>query len=241
MAVRIGILGGTFDPIHCGHVDVGEAAHAALRFDRLFVVTSNIPPHRPQPHASAYHRFAMTAMAVENRPGWIADDCELRVGAPSYTSSTLQQFLGRGYAPAELYFVIGADAFAEIESWYDYPALLEQSHFAVVSRPGSPVEALARRLPAIASRMRTVEEAGARRGSGGYPSPLIFLITASTADVSSTAIRRRIAAGDSIAGMVPGAVQQHIERHGLYASAAAEPRASDPLNSRAAGRLHGED
>ena len=238
MAVRIGILGGTFDPIHCGHIDVGEAAHAALRFDRMFVVTSNIPPHRPQPHASAYHRFAMTAMAVRNRPGWIADDCELRVGAPSYTSSTLQQFLGRGYAPGELYFVIGADAFADIESWYDYPSLLQQSHFAVVSRPGSPVEELPPRLPALALRMRT---AGDGAGTDPVPSPSIFLITARTADVSSTAIRQRIAAGESIAGMVPPAVQQHIEQHGLYASAAAEPRASDSLNSRAAGRLHGED
>src|SRR5438477_2282427 len=120
MAVRIGILGGTFDPIHCGHVDVGEAAHAALRFDRLFVITSNIPPHRPQPHASAYHRFAMTAMAVANRPGWIADDLELVAGARSYTSGTLDALHARGYSATELFFVIGADAFAEVQSWYDY-------------------------------------------------------------------------------------------------------------------------
>jgi len=210
MARRIGILGGTFDPIHCGHLDVADAAHAALRFDRMLVIASNIPPHRPQPFASPYHRFAMTALAVADRPGWIADDVELRVGAPSYTSGTLTQLHTRGYTPEELFFVIGADAFAEIESWFDYPALLAKAQFAVVSRPGHPVTALPARL---------------QTGTGRGQAPSQFLIDVPTADVSSTAIRGRIAAGQSIAGMVPAAVQQHIERHGLYS----------------AGRLHGKD
>src|SRR5437762_9462162 len=103
MARRIGILGGTFDPIHCGHLDVADAAHAALGLDQMLVITSNIPPHRPQPLASPYHRFAMTAMAVAGRAGWIADDLELRVGAPSYTSGTLDQLHARGYTPEELF------------------------------------------------------------------------------------------------------------------------------------------
>jgi nicotinate-nucleotide adenylyltransferase len=210
MARRIGILGGTFDPIHCGHLDVANAAHAALGFDRMLVIASNIPPHRPQPFASPYHRFAMTAMAVADRPGWIADDLELRVGAPSYTSGTLTQLHARGYTPEELFFVIGADAFAEIESWFDYPAILTKAQFAVVSRPRYSVTQLPERL---------------RAGTLPGQSPTQFLIDAPTADVSSTAIRGRIAAGQSIAGMVPPAVQQHIERHGLYS----------------AGRLHGKD
>jgi nicotinate-nucleotide adenylyltransferase len=207
MARRIGILGGTFDPIHCGHLDVADAAHAALGFDQMFVIASNIPPHRPQPFASPYHRFAMTAMAVADRPGWIADDIELRIGAPSYTSGTLTQLHTRGYTPEELFFVIGADAFAEIESWFDYPALLAKAQFAVVSRPGYAVD----RLP---SHLRERSQ---------------NLIDAPTADVSSTAIRRRVAAGQSIAGMVPAAVQQHIERHGLYGI------------TQSAGRLHGKN
>src|SRR5438067_11128704 len=103
MARRIGILGGTFDPIHCGHLDVGAAAHAALQLDRVIVVTSNIPPHRPQPFASAYHRFAMAAMAITGRAGWVVDDLELQVGAPSYTSGTLTRFRERGYAASELF------------------------------------------------------------------------------------------------------------------------------------------
>ena len=233
---RIGILGGTFDPIHCGHMDVGAAAHAALRFDRLFVIPSNIPPHRPQPFASPFHRFAMAAIAVANNPGWRAADLELRFGEPSYTSGTLKRFLGRGYSSSELFFVIGADAFADIGSWRDYPAILDAAHFAVVSRPGFPVAELSGRLPLLTSRMT--------RGpidAMTQLDPLIILIDAPTADVSSTAIRRRTGAGESIAGMVPPGVQQHIEQHGLYGSMTPGRRASDAQTMTAAGRLHGKE
>lgn len=241
MARRIGILGGTFDPIHCGHIDVGAAAHAALQLDRVIVVPSNIPPHRPQPFASPYHRFAMTAMAVAGRPSWTVDDLELQVGSPSYTSGTLRRFRDRGYAPSELFFTIGADAFAEIESWHDYPAILDQAHFVVVSRPGMPVDRLPAQLRALADRM--VSPGDKRRSEGGSDPnrTQIFLLTTATADVSSTAIRQRIAAGEAIAGMVPPAVQQHIEQHGLYASTPRRQDAERPITSPSAGRLHGQD
>src|SRR4051812_42672162 len=121
---RIGILGGTFDPIHCGHIDLGHAAQTALGLTHLFVITANIPPHRPQPVASAYHRFAMTAMAVAGRHGWQASDLELRAGAQSFTRDTLARFHGDGYRACELFFIIGTDAFLDIESWKDYPAIL---------------------------------------------------------------------------------------------------------------------
>jgi nicotinate-nucleotide adenylyltransferase len=206
-ARRIGILGGTFDPIHCGHIDAARAAEEALGLTRLFLITSNVPPHRAAPVASSYHRFAMVALAVSNRPTWFASDIELRSAAPSYTSTTLQRFHGEGYAPAELFFLIGADAFAEIETWRDYPQILDLAQFAVVSRPGLPVAELRHRLPSLADR--------------------IISIDAPTADVSATDIRQRIAAGESIAGLVPPAVRQHIERHGLYTTMS--------------GRLHGED
>ncbi len=239
MARRIGILGGTFDPIHCGHIDVGSAARTALQLDRLIVVTSNIPPHRPQPLASPYHRFAMTAMAVAGRPGWTVDDLELEVGTPSYTSGTLRQFRDRGYAPSEVFFVIGADAFAEIESWHDYPAILDLAHFVVVSRPGMPVDRLPAQLAALAPRMIPGTEVDAHLRPRSKLR--IFLITATTADVSSTAIRQRVAAGESIAGMVPLAVQQHIEQHGLYASTPRRQDADRAMISPSAGRLHGQD
>src|SRR3954465_527364 len=114
MARRIGVLGGTFDAIHRGHLDVGTAAQKALGLTRVIVITSNIPPHRPQPVASAYYRFAMVALAIADRPAWQASGVELRASTPSYTSGTLATFHERGYLPSELFFVIGADAFADI-------------------------------------------------------------------------------------------------------------------------------
>jgi nicotinate-nucleotide adenylyltransferase len=235
-ARRIGLLGGTFDPIHCGHIDVATAAQDALQLTHLFAITSNVPPHRPQPYSSAFHRFAMVALAVSDRPDWRATDLELRSDAPSYTSFTLAKFHERGFAATEVFFIIGADAFAEIASWRDYPQLLDAAQFVVVSRPGCRVTELRDRLPALAPRMIAppIDPLADR-------TPSIILIDAPTADVSSTAIRQRIAAGESIAGLVPARVQQHIEQHGLYTSATSGRRAIDAAELPAAGRLHGQE
>jgi nicotinate-nucleotide adenylyltransferase len=235
-ARRIGLLGGTFDPIHCGHLDLAGVAQAALRLDRMLIITANIPPHRPQPAASAYHRFAMVALAVAGRSDWRAADLELRCDAPSYTSTTLDRFHERGYTPSELYFVIGADAFADIATWRDYPRILDGTHFAVVSRPGFPVGELAQRLPSLAPRMTRP-----RSDTALHVDPLILLIDEPTADVSSSAIRRRLTAAESIDGLVPPSVAQHIEQHGLYTSMTPGRRASDVPRILAADRLHGED
>jgi nicotinate-nucleotide adenylyltransferase len=234
-ARRIGILGGTFDPVHIGHVDVGRAAVAALRLDRLIMVPSSTPPHRQPPQASGWHRFAMTAMAIEACAGWTVSDIELRAGALSYTATTLAALHAEGFRADELYFVIGADAFGEIGSWKDYPQILSQAHFAVVSRPGAPAAALRGRLPALADRMQ------AAPFTHSTQAPAIILIDAPTADVSSTEIRARLAAGRSVAGLIDPRVQQHIERHGLYASAAARDDAHAASSPSTAGRLHGQD
>lgn len=233
---RIGILGGTFDPIHWGHLEAAFAAETALDLMRMVVITSNVPPHRPQPLASSYHRFAMVALAVAGRAGWRVADLELRDSARSYTSATLQKFHERGYAPSELFFVLGADAFAEIVSWKDYPSILDFSNFSVVTRPGFPVNDVPHRLPQLAKRM-----ARPPLDAGALVDPLILLIDAPTADVSSTAIRDRRARGESIAGLVPDSVRQHIEQHGLYTSAPPDRRGSDGPPSLAAGGLHGQE
>jgi nicotinate-nucleotide adenylyltransferase len=219
---RIGILGGTFDPFHCGHVDVGEAAAAALSLARVYVITANVPPHRPQPVASAFHRFAMVALGILDREGWRASDLELRTPTPSYTSETLTKFHDREYAPCELFFILGADAFAEIGTWRDYPKILDCAHFAVVSRPGFAASLLPHRLPTLADRMVKPP-----MDVLSQMDPMIILIDVPTADVSATAIRRRRAEGASIAGLVPPAVQQHIEQHGLYTASTPGRRASD--------------
>ena len=235
-ARRIGILGGTFDPIHWGHLDLADAAVNELQLTRLFVITSNVPPHRPQPLASSYHRFAMVAMAVLDRPDWRAADLELRHAAPSFTSRTLDLFRERGYLSSELFFVIGADAFAEIASWRDYPRILDAAHFTVVSRPGFSVTELPRRLPQLADRMARppIDELA-------QIDPLIILIDAPTADVSSTAIRQKLADNQPIAGLVPPNVLQHIEHHGLYSAMTPGRRRSDAPRISAAGGLHDQD
>src|SRR5262245_36914833 len=235
-ARRVGILGGTFDPIHCGHIDIGEAAQSALELTELHLITSHVPPHRVPPETSSFHRFAMVALSTLDRPAWRASDLELRHEPPSYTSRTLHKFHDRGYDPRQLFFVIGADAFAEIQTWRDFPHILEAAHFVVVSRPHFPAPALIERLPGLAGRM--VTEPREPRTSGG---PLIFLIDAATADVSSTAIRSRLATGGSIEGMVPARVRQHIEQHGLYRSRTPGRRAIDRTAQPSAGRLHGQD
>ena len=233
---RLGIVGGTFDPVHMGHMDLADAAHGALGLTGMVLVTSNVPPHRPQPVTSAYHRFAMVAFAVQERPDWRAADLELRYDAPSFTSRTLGRFHDRGFQPVELFFVIGADAFFEIESWRDYPNILEAAHFVVISRPGAPVREVPERLPHLSSRTvtRPLDVLSSQI-------PLIILIDAPTADVSSTAIRDRRAAGESIAGLVLPRVQQHIEQHGLYTSMTPGRRASDAQHTSPASRLHGQE
>ena len=116
---RVGLLGGMFDPIHHGHLDVARAAEAAVRLTELLILPSRNPPHRPQPVASSHHRFAMAAMAIAGHPRWRALDVELRDDSPSYTSETLRRFHAEGYTASELVFITGADAFLEIATWHD--------------------------------------------------------------------------------------------------------------------------
>jgi nicotinic acid mononucleotide adenylyltransferase len=151
----------------------------------------------------------MVALTVAGRAGWQATDVELGHNEPSYTSLTLRRFHDRGFAPFELYFLIGADAFIEIGTWKDYPEILDRAHFAVVSRPGCPVTDLPRRLPDLAARMRLVLDPAAP----GLP--VIFLIEAHTADVRhcDPVAARGWSADHGTGG---AEVRQHIEQHELY-------------------------
>jgi nicotinate-nucleotide adenylyltransferase len=233
MTRRLGILGGTFDPIHRGHLDLVAAAEAALALTEIAVIPLNVPPHRPAPVASSFHRFAMAAIAVAGRAGWQVSDLELTEPGPSYTTETLRRLHARGYRASELFFLIGADAFTDIGLWKDYPGILERANFAVVSRPGWPVAQLPDTLPVLAPRMRSPQEPSTSDTS-------IILIEADTADVSATATRQRCAEGRSITGMVTDGVRQHIEQHALYAPSASNRRELDTSIIPAAGRLHGE-
>jgi nicotinate-nucleotide adenylyltransferase len=217
---RIGILGGTLDPIHTGHVAMGIAARDALALDAVLVMPARIPPHRHEgPAASTFHRFAMSALAVTTLERFAVSDEELRADGPSYTAVTLERLAARGLQASRLFFILGADAFAEIETWYRYPAVMDLAHFVVVSRPGMAAATLGERLPQLRGRMREPPRDGVIPAG-----PSVFLVGASTPDVSSTGIRRRLRTGDSIAGLVPPAVETHILKHRLYVETADHPQ-----------------
>ena len=213
---RTGVLGGTFDPIHRGHLDVAEAARQALGLDTVLLIPSRVPPHRTAaPRVSGYHRFAMAALAVADHDGLRISDMELQSPAPSYTSTTLERMTRAGHDRSALFFITGADAFAEIATWHDYPALLDRCHFIVVSRPGLPSRQLTDRLPMLAPRMQSPP--GTPSGAAENDATTVWLVDASTHDVSSSEIRDAVASGRSITDAVPPTVAAYIGRHGLYA------------------------
>jgi nicotinate-nucleotide adenylyltransferase len=228
---RIGILGGTLDPIHLGHLDTAAAARAALDLDRILIVPSHVPPHRTPPVASAYHRFAMAALAVNGVPELAVSDEELCAPGPSFTADTLTRLHARGLEPSQIFFITGADAFAEIATWRRYPEVLDLAQFVVISRPGFAATALPEQMPALAARMTT-----GSRGSAAAADASIFLVDAATRDISSTHIRARLARGETASRLVPDLVEAHIVQHGLYAGS---PRHGSTRTT--ANHLHGQD
>lgn len=212
---RMGILGGTFDPIHVGHLAVAAAACRALKLDEVVVIPSHLPPHRPHaPIASGYHRFAMVALALVQENAYRASDLELSTGGPSYTSMTLETLKRQGGHPSQIFFIAGADAFAEIASWRDYPEVLDSSHFVVVSRPGHQASDLPQQLPDIAARMRFPDTAP--NDATPPDRTFVWLVDATTPNISSSDIRQHVTGGRSVDGLVPRNVAAYIERHQLY-------------------------
>jgi nicotinate-nucleotide adenylyltransferase len=216
MTRRIGILGGTLDPIHCGHLAAAVAARDAFDLSRVLVIPSRVPPHRPmQPVASPFHRFAMAALAVSGVDRLEASDDELLLEGPSFTSDTLDRQHARGVGASQIFFITGADAFADIATWRRYPEVVDLANFVVVSRPGYEIGALAARLPALAGRMQPAADF-----TGDGRKPLIYLLHAPTPDVSSTAVRERLASGAAVGCLLPPLVAAHIHQHRLYSASA---------------------
>jgi nicotinate-nucleotide adenylyltransferase len=222
MTRRVGVLGGTFDPIHVGHLDALDAARAALALDATLVIPSHHPPHRPNaPRVTPFHRFAMAALALDGRPGARVSDLELTRPGPSYTIDTLRALHDQGWRPWQIFFIIGTDAFADIASWRAFPEVLDAAHFAVIARPGTTLDAAIRRTPSLESR--AVADPAAVPAA---PATCVVRIEARTRDVASTAVRARIAEGRSIDALVPPAVARYVAVNNLYG---------------AVDDLHGED
>lgn len=190
--MKLGIFGGTFNPVHLGHLLIAEDAAEAFQLDRVVFIPSATPPHkRPRVLAPAPQRMRMVKLAIQGNNRFTASDIEIRRGGPSYSVETLRHL--RGAMPrAQFYFIIGTDSLRELHKWKEASELVGLCEFICVTRPG---ERVAR------CRLR-----GAR----------IHKLTGHPADVSSTDIRNRAARGATIRYLVPDSVRRHIERHRLY-------------------------
>jgi nicotinate-nucleotide adenylyltransferase len=222
--MTLGVLGGTFDPIHNGHLAAADAAQQALALEAMVLIPSRIPPHRRDPvGATSEHRFEMAQLAAATRRQWTVSRIELDREGASYTYDTLVE-LKRSMSirlkpdttvsSTQIFFILGADAFAEIATWSRYPAVLDLAHFVVVSRPGITLDSLRERVPSAFDRQPPCPPPGFR--DLGSEQSRVILVEAPTPDISSTDIRRRVRAGDSLQGLVPDSVATYIATHRLY-------------------------
>ncbi len=221
---RVGLLGGAFDPIHVGHLAVARAAQDAIGLDVVRFIPSARPPHRAdRPQASEYHRLEMLRLALADATArgdattWEVSDLELQRDGRSYTFETLQALHDEGLTALQIFFITGADAFAEIATWHRYPEILDAAHFVVVARPGTTLPSLRDRLPSLAPRMTTASTLA------DFSRPRIILTESETPNVSSTEIRRRASRGESLNGMVTPSVAAYITQHSLYRTAPDAP------------------
>jgi nicotinate-nucleotide adenylyltransferase len=187
--VRRGVLGGTFDPIHLGHLRAAENARESLELDEVLFVPSASPPHRRAPLSSALDRFAMVALATAAHPRFVASDVELLRDGPSYTADTLGALQRRG---DDLFLIVGSDTFGEMVTWKDPDRIFASCTVAVAERPGAPDTA----APPHGARVERV-------AGPGLP-------------VSATDVRRRVREGKSVRYLVPDAVADYIAKRGLY-------------------------
>jgi nicotinate-nucleotide adenylyltransferase len=188
--VSLGVLGGTFDPIHLGHLRAAEAAREALGLERVLFVPAAEPPHRPAPAAAGLDRFAMVALATAPHPAFVASDLELRREGPSYSVDTLEELAARS-PERPLVLILGSDAMADLPGWRRAERVLELARIAVLERPGdtSPREPPGWRLERVEA-------------------PLL--------EVSSSDVRRRLSSGLSVRYLVPDAVADYIAKRELY-------------------------
>jgi nicotinate-nucleotide adenylyltransferase len=214
---RIGVFGGTFDPIHDGHVAIAAATSKRFDLDRLLFVPAHAPPHKQGRRIThACHRFAMAALALDGREDWVLSTVEVEAPGRPYSVETVAR-LGELYPEAvPLYFLIGGDSFEELDTWHEYLRLVESCHIIVTARPGYRLDA--GHLPEQVRRRITD-----LRGTVGAPPPgtgpgetRIYLTEDALVDISSTAVREAAREGRPIRDMVADAVAGYIDKQGLY-------------------------
>jgi nicotinate-nucleotide adenylyltransferase len=212
--LRLGILGGTFDPIHLGHLRTAEEIGQELRLEKVYLIPSALPPHKTGDPVTPFHqRLAMARLAVSDSPLLEVLDLEGRRTGFSYSIETLKEFNTLFSPDPELFFIIGVDAFLEIKSWKEYQNLFDYAHFVIIQRPGFQPEDLKPLLLDLGSEVKeTLEPNFITLPSG---KTLIFMVP-TLMDISSTRVRGMVAEGKSIRFLVPESVMQLIMEKKLY-------------------------
>ncbi|MBF0569562.1 MAG: nicotinate-nucleotide adenylyltransferase [Candidatus Omnitrophica bacterium] len=187
---KIGLLGGTFDPIHIGHLLMARAAMETMRLDRVIFIPSCVPPHKKVPTLfSAKDRLQMARLATKGNPQFEVSDFEIRKGGKSYSVETVRYFRQKGQPADQLFFIVGGDAIKQIDSWKDIGQLKKMCSFVSVNRPGYP---------------------------RGETEQKYHAVTMNGIEMSSTEIRKRILQKKSIQYLVPDAVLEYIRKNRLY-------------------------
>jgi nicotinate-nucleotide adenylyltransferase len=221
--MNIGLFGGTFDPIHRGHVNVARAAAKRFELKEVWFVPADIPPHKQTaPVTSYFHRYSMVALALTGEPGFLpslleAPDPEAHVERrPSYSIDTVRRVKAGLSKRDQLYFLIGIDAFRDIAKWHQPEVLLRECDFIVAARPGYSLDEVVGSLPKAlrpsAAEMRKQKGAGLLE----LPGVRLHLLPETHEDVSATQIRAAMQSGTRLKKLVPDAVAEYIRKERLY-------------------------
>jgi nicotinate-nucleotide adenylyltransferase len=200
---RIGLIGGSFDPVHFGHLLAAEGAAERLGLEKVIFIPAKQPPHKPYRHlASFQHRYAMVKIAVRGNPKFDVSDVEMRRGGKSYSIDTIHRLRAEYGMDSKLFFIVGADMIPDLPTWKDIKKLVQLCSFAVAVRPGYDVRAL--------------EKLAVRMGSDFVRETKRHIIQIPPNGISATEIRRRLRLGKSIRYMMPEEVERYIRRNRLY-------------------------
>ncbi len=211
---KIGVLGGTFDPIHLGHIRIGERVKEFFSLEKIFYIPSYSPPHKDSSSITeAVLRFRMVEIALKGRNGLIPSALEISRKGTSYTIDTLRE-LKRIYKNSQIYLIIGVDAFIEIKTWKEWKNLLKEFSIIVISRPGYKMEGVENLLREEGFSFEKVNYFEKKKIDEKYP--VIYLFEMDSLPISSSEIRERIKRGFSVKGLILPEIEKYIIENGLY-------------------------
>lgn len=217
-AAPVGVLGGTFDPIHYGHLRLAQEAAEKLKLQQVRLIPSGAPPHRAAPAAAAADRLAMARLAAQDNPLLAVDERETRPGGPRYTVDTLAALRAELGAQRPLALILGADAFLDLATWSRWHELFRHAHVVVAQRPGFPADGWHARMPQPLAREYAARLMPQPLAVHLAPAGGVAVVAMTALDISATQIRDALRAGASPRYLLPDAVLDYIREHNLYAA-----------------------